>query len=60
VAEGIETDAVATRLRHLGCELGQGIGFAAPMPLTELDRWLAEGPFLVRGRDSSGGALATA
>jgi diguanylate cyclase (GGDEF)-like protein len=60
VAEGIETDAVATRLRHLGCELGQGIGFAAPMPLTELDRWLAEGPFLVRGRDSGGGALATA
>ncbi|MGF1661477.1 MAG: putative bifunctional diguanylate cyclase/phosphodiesterase [Kineosporiaceae bacterium] len=60
VAEGIENAAVAARLRHLGCELGQGVGLAPPMSLPELDRWLAGGPYGVPGRDRGDGALATA
>ncbi len=32
-AEGIETDDQATRLRALGCDLGQGYHFAKPLPV---------------------------
>jgi len=31
VAEGIETEAQASRLQSLGCKLGQGYYFARPM-----------------------------
>jgi diguanylate cyclase (GGDEF)-like protein len=60
VAEGVETDRIAGRLRQLGCDLGQGTGFAAPMPISELERWLVTGPYLVQGDDRGGDALATA
>jgi EAL domain-containing protein (putative c-di-GMP-specific phosphodiesterase class I) len=40
VAEGIEHEVQATRLRALGCELGQGHLFARPIPEPELDRYL--------------------
>ncbi len=60
VAEGIENDQIATRLRQLGCDLGQGTGFAPPMPLVEFDGWLAAGSYLVPGRDRGNGARATA
>ncbi len=36
VAEGIESMEMADRLHALGCLLGQGYGFARPMPLAEL------------------------
>ena len=36
VAEGIEDQAVATRLAQLGCPLGQGFLFGRPKPITEL------------------------
>ena len=32
IAEGIETEAQLERLRHLGCELGQGFLFSAAVP----------------------------
>jgi EAL domain-containing protein (putative c-di-GMP-specific phosphodiesterase class I) len=32
VAEGVETAEVATRLRHLGCDEGQGYFFGRPVP----------------------------
>jgi diguanylate cyclase (GGDEF)-like protein/PAS domain S-box-containing protein len=32
VAEGVESPAQLTRLRELGCDLGQGYHFARPMP----------------------------
>lgn len=36
IAEGIESEAQAARLRELGCELGQGFLFARPVPGEEL------------------------
>lgn len=42
VAEGIETDAQLALLRKLGCESGQGFLFAEPMPLAELQQFVAK------------------
>ena len=36
VAEGIETESQWTRLRELGCELGQGYYLARPLPVAEI------------------------
>ena len=41
VAEGIETEAVANRLRQVHCEVGQGWHFARAMPEAELVTWLS-------------------
>jgi diguanylate cyclase (GGDEF)-like protein len=40
VAEGIETEAAADRLRDFGCDIGQGYLYAKPMPIDALERWL--------------------
>jgi len=40
VAEGIENEASAVRLRELRCDLAQGFHFARPMPRVELEKWL--------------------
>lgn len=40
VAEGVETEAQADRLRSLGCETGQGYLFARPAPAEAMDREL--------------------
>ena len=40
VAEGIETELAADRLRALGCDIAQGYLYAKPMPLDQLERWL--------------------
>jgi diguanylate cyclase (GGDEF)-like protein len=42
VAEGIETEKQAERLRALGCPWGQGYLFAKPMPVEELLAFLRE------------------
>ncbi|MFC4535556.1 putative bifunctional diguanylate cyclase/phosphodiesterase [Sphaerisporangium dianthi] len=42
VAEGVETDEVAQRLRDMGCDAGQGWRFAEPMPARETTAWLVE------------------
>jgi EAL domain-containing protein (putative c-di-GMP-specific phosphodiesterase class I) len=39
-AEGIETDEQREMLLELGCEFGQGMHFAAPMPAEEFERRL--------------------
>ena len=40
VAEGIETEAAAARLRDFGCDIAQGYLYAKPMPLPALESWL--------------------
>jgi len=39
IAEGIESAAAEEFLRSLGCHLGQGFHYAAPMPPRELPDW---------------------
>jgi EAL domain-containing protein (putative c-di-GMP-specific phosphodiesterase class I) len=41
VVEGIEDGLQLARLRDIGCPLGQGFHFAAPMPEADLRRFLA-------------------
>jgi diguanylate cyclase (GGDEF)-like protein len=40
VAEGIETEEAAVRLRDFGCDIAQGYWYAKPMPLTAFEAWL--------------------
>ena len=40
VAEGIETQEAAVRLRSLGCDIAQGYLYAKPMPLAAFETWL--------------------
>ena len=40
VAEGIETEAAAARLRDFGCDIGQGYLYAKPMALGAFEAWL--------------------
>jgi diguanylate cyclase (GGDEF)-like protein len=42
VAEGIETTLAAERLRHMGCDIGQGYLYAKPMTCADLDQWLLD------------------
>ncbi len=44
VAEGIETERQAERLRELGCDLGQGYLFSPPVPAEKTARLLRAGP----------------
>jgi diguanylate cyclase len=41
VAEGVETRAILTALRAIGCDLAQGYLFARPMPADQLRGWMA-------------------
>ena len=40
VAEGIETEVAAQRLKSLGCDIAQGYLYALPMPNADLQAWL--------------------
>jgi EAL domain-containing protein (putative c-di-GMP-specific phosphodiesterase class I) len=40
VAEGIETEEAAIRLRDFGCDIAQGYWYAKPMPLAAFETWL--------------------
>ena len=40
VAEGVEDTGQAKHLFDRGCEIGQGFGFARPMPPKEFETWL--------------------
>ncbi|MFM2405631.1 MAG: hypothetical protein RL223_3511 [Pseudomonadota bacterium] len=42
VAEGVETPAQARALLEMGCDIGQGIGIAAPMPADAVAAWVRE------------------
>ncbi|MEE4659798.1 MAG: EAL domain-containing protein [Halieaceae bacterium] len=41
IAEGVETTAHSAALVRLGCDLGQGYGFARPMPGEDMPTWIA-------------------
>ena len=40
VAEGVEEDRQAKHLSNRGCAIGQGYGYARPMPPDEFGKWL--------------------
>jgi diguanylate cyclase (GGDEF)-like protein len=40
VAEGIETEDAAMRMRNFGCDIAQGYWYAKPMPLVAFETWL--------------------
>ena len=42
VAEGIETNAQARMLHGLGCQYGQGYYFSKPLPIAQMDAFIAE------------------
>jgi diguanylate cyclase (GGDEF)-like protein/PAS domain S-box-containing protein len=42
VAEGVESPAQARTLLELGCDIGQGTGIAAPMPVAQVANWVRE------------------
>ncbi|KPF54070.1 diguanylate cyclase [beta proteobacterium AAP51] len=42
VAEGVESPAQARTLLELGCEIGQGTGIAAPMPVEKVAAWVRD------------------
>ncbi|HEV7886742.1 MAG TPA: EAL domain-containing protein [Acidimicrobiales bacterium] len=41
VAEGVETDDAAARLRDMGCATGQGYLFSRPLAASDLSAWLS-------------------
>ena len=43
VAEGVETKEQADALKQLGCELGQGYAFSAPVPAEMAERMIVDG-----------------
>jgi diguanylate cyclase len=47
VAEGVETEAQAAKLREVGCDQAQGFFYSPPVPAEQLVRMLKKGPFLV-------------
>ncbi|WP_231557565.1 EAL domain-containing protein [Exiguobacterium sp. ZOR0005] len=42
VCEGIETDSQRRTLKKLGCDEMQGYHFSRPLPIEELEQWIAE------------------
>lgn len=55
VGEGIETEAMATSLRKLGCDVGQGWFYGRPGPAESIDALVAE-----RARSEADGATLAA
>jgi diguanylate cyclase (GGDEF)-like protein len=45
VAEGVENEVQRAFLGEKGCQVAQGFLFARPMPVKELEQWIATEPF---------------
>jgi len=54
VAEGVESEAVCSELRVLGCDTGQGFYLGRPMPAATFTEWMSEPARLVVRVASSG------
>jgi predicted signal transduction protein with EAL and GGDEF domain len=56
VAEGVETERCAERLREFGCDVLQGYHYSRPLPRKEFIAWLGEAAEQSNpGHDASGG-----
>jgi EAL domain-containing protein (putative c-di-GMP-specific phosphodiesterase class I) len=55
-AEGIETDVQLAHLQALGCDLGQGYRFSAPLPPRDLEALLRTGTPLIVARETGSAA----
>jgi diguanylate cyclase len=53
VAEGIESAAVSSELRALGCDIGQGFYLGRPMPAAAFTGWMSEPGRVVPKFDAS-------
>jgi diguanylate cyclase (GGDEF)-like protein/PAS domain S-box-containing protein len=53
VAEGIEDQPTWDLLARLGCDTAQGYFISRPIPVSELDRWIAESGWLLSHDDGS-------
>jgi diguanylate cyclase (GGDEF)-like protein len=53
VAEGIESAAVSSELRALGCDIGQGFYLGRPMPAAAFTGWMSEPGRVVPRFDAS-------
>jgi diguanylate cyclase (GGDEF)-like protein len=54
VAEGIESEAVSSELRALGCDIGQGFFLGRPMPAAAFTEWMRDPARLVPRLEASG------
>jgi diguanylate cyclase (GGDEF)-like protein len=54
VAEGIESEAIGSELRTLGCDIGQGFFLGRPMPAATFTQWMRDPARLVVRRTASG------
>ena len=54
VAEGVESAAISSELRALGCDIGQGFYLGRPMPAAAFTEWLRDPARLVLPMEASG------
>ena len=54
VAEGVESAAIGSELRALGCDIGQGFFLGRPMPAAAFTDWLRDPATLVTAVEESG------
>jgi diguanylate cyclase (GGDEF)-like protein len=54
VGEGIESEAISSELRSLGCDIGQGYFHGRPMPAATFAEWMSDPARLVVRRSASG------
>ena len=54
VAEGIESEAISSELRALGCDTGQGFFLGRPMPATRFTEWMRDPARLASHPEAAG------
>jgi diguanylate cyclase (GGDEF)-like protein len=59
VAEGVESEAVRSELRAIGCDIGQGFFLGRPMTAAAFTCWLRDQDKLVPGPGASGAQQAS-